>query len=322
MARMLPSRRDMLKISVGAAGTLLLPGSSFLPASEPVDDAHFFLMIVLNGGADPSYMFDARPLSMTQAGKIQNYLGKAPAPWAGRNGVSTLSTPLTKPLRSFSDRFSVLNGVYMTPSFDGHLQNMNFLFSGSPFGGDSFIPHLNLVDTGRAPGSLDAVLPTAPVFVNVNNHSSVVPLEPNALEQLAERLREADPPPADDTIGRFIRSRLTAGASGDGRMAAGARLMLSSLDQAPDVRHKLASLRVPREDLGPEAQAVALIAECFRVALSRSAIYVLDADQAKLQPKLFADAVLKIAGLFRALVDTPFDDRRSMFDVTTVMIAS
>jgi hypothetical protein len=47
-----------------------------------------------------------------------------------------------------------------------------------------------------------------------------------------------------------------------------------------------------------------------------------DADQAKLQPKLFADAVLKIAGLFRALVDTQFDAKRSMLDVTTVMVAS
>ena len=105
--------------------------------------------------------------------------------------------------------------------------------------------------------------------------------------------------------------------------------MLSSLDQAPDVHRKLAALRVPREDLGSEAQAVALIAECFRLSLSRSAIYVLreqfdvhDAEQAKLQPKLFADAVLKITGLFRALVDTPFDAKRSMFDVTTVMVAS
>ena len=80
----------------------------------------------------------------------------------------------------------MLNGVYMTPSFDGHLQNMNFLFSGSPFGGDSFIPHLNAAETGRGPGSLDAVLPTAPVFVNVTNHSGVVPLEPNSLEQLAD----------------------------------------------------------------------------------------------------------------------------------------
>ena len=63
------------------------------------------------------------------------------------------------------------------------------------------------------------------------------------------------------------------------------------------MHRKLAGLRAPRSDLSPEAQAVALIAECFRLSLSRSAIYVLreqfdvhDADQAKPQPKLFTDA--------------------------------
>src|SRR5262249_50260643 len=67
----------------------------------------------------------------------------------------------------------------------------------------------------------------------------------------------------------------------------------------------------------------------FRLAMARSAIYVLheqfdvhDADQAKLQPKLFAEGVRKIAALFRALVETPFDARRSMLDVTTVMVTS
>src|SRR5258705_7381138 len=176
-----PSRRNFLKISVGVAGTVLLPRTSVLEAGEPREDPHFFLMIVLNGGADSSYMFDARPLSMTAAGKIQNYLGEAPSPWVGRNGTHALASPLTKPLAPFRDRFSVLNGVYMTPSFDGHLQNMNFLFTGNPFGGDSFIPHLNLAETGREPQSLDSVLATDSVVMSVNNHSSVVPLRTSSV---------------------------------------------------------------------------------------------------------------------------------------------
>jgi hypothetical protein len=140
----------MLKISLAGAGTLILPGSGLLPAAaQSPDEPHFFLMIVLNGGADCSYMFDARPLSMTKAGKIQNYLGQEPAPFSGRNGTGTRATSLVKPILPFRDRFSILNGVYMTPSFDGHLQNMNFLFTGNAFGGDSFIPHLNLPDTGH-----------------------------------------------------------------------------------------------------------------------------------------------------------------------------
>ena len=75
---MIPSRRDILRFGAFGAGTLLLPRASF-PAPLAADaDPHFFLLVVLNGGADSSYMFDARPLSMTKAGKIQNYLGKEP----------------------------------------------------------------------------------------------------------------------------------------------------------------------------------------------------------------------------------------------------
>ena len=128
------SRRDLIRLGAIGAGTLLLPRGGVGPAvaAEPDQDPHFFLFVVLDGGADPSYMFDARPLSMTRAGKIQNYLGEEPGVWTGSNGAATLATRLVAPLRTFADRFSVLNGVYMTPSFDGHLQNMNFLFSGSP----------------------------------------------------------------------------------------------------------------------------------------------------------------------------------------------
>ena len=325
------SRRDILKLATFGAGTVLFPGSHFLQAAEPerAREPHFFLLVVLNGGADSSYMFDARPLSMTKAGKIQNYLGKDPHPWAGKNGTSSRATALTKPLEPFRDRFSVLNGVYMAPSFDGHLQNMNFLFAGKPFGGGSFVPHLNLAETGRKPEALDAIWPTNPIFINVDNHSGVVPLQPTSVAQLAATLKQVEPPQAGDTLGEFIRSRLSANTAPKGRFAAASELMLAGLAGAPIVHRKLALLSVPDPQRSPEEQAFGLIAECFRHSISRSAIYVLPeqfdvhaADQARQQPRLFTDAIGRIATLFRALSETPFDARRSMFDVTTVMVAS
>ena len=64
---MIPSRRDVLRFGAFGAGTLLLPRWQLPRAASPADaDPHFFLLVVLNGGADSSYMFDARPLSMTQ----------------------------------------------------------------------------------------------------------------------------------------------------------------------------------------------------------------------------------------------------------------
>src|SRR5215475_12035427 len=212
------SRRDVIRLGGLGAGTLVLAGTGPTAAADPDGDPHFFLLVVLDGGADPSYMFDARPLSMTQAGKIQNYLGEEPIVWAGSNGATTLATRLVEPLRPFRDRFSVLNGVYMTPSFDGHLQNMNFLFTGNAFGGDSFIPHLNLPETGREPQSLDGVLSSDPVVVTVNNHSAVVPLMPRAVAGLANSLKQT-PPLAGGELTEFIRGRMTANASGPGRLS-------------------------------------------------------------------------------------------------------
>src|SRR5262245_17442584 len=327
---MTPTRRDMLKISLAGAGTLILPGNSLFPAAaQSPDEPHFFLMIVLNGGADCSYMFDARPLSMTKAGKIQNYLGQEPAPFSGRNGTGARTTSLVKPLLPFRDRFSILNGVYMTPSFDGHLQNMNFLFTGNAFGGDSFIPHLNLPDTGREPQSLDGVLSSDPVVATVNNHSGVVPLMPRSVAGLAKALKQIKPLQSGGELTEFIRGRLTANSNGPGRLSAGAALMRSGLERAPRVHQQLAQLTAPSRQLSPEQQTVALIAQCFRLSISRSAIYspteffdVHATEQAKKHPKLFASAIGKIATLLKGLVDTPFDQHRSMFDVTTVMVAS
>jgi hypothetical protein len=329
---MVHSRRDVLKLGVAGAATLLLPNFSFLGPAEAealAEDPHFFLMIVLSGGADSSYMFDARPLAMTAAGKIQNYLGQDPAPWTGSNGLITGATSLVKPLSPFKDRFSVMNGVVMTPSFDGHAQNMNFLFTGDPFGGDSFIPHLNLEETGHHGESVDAIMPADHPEFTALNHSGVIPLVPEALRGLPERLRQLPPAHAGDPLTSFVRSRLDAAAHGDGSFSSGASLMLSALDNSPEVHRKLAALSANDPERSAEDQSIALIADCFRLSLSRAAIYVLPEqfdvhapELAKAQPKLFSGAIDKLAVLLRGLANTPYDAKRSIFDVTTVMVAS
>ncbi len=323
------SRRRLLSYAAAGGGTLLLPSMGAREAAAAAADPHFFLMIVLNGGADPAYMFDARPLSMTRAGRIQNYLGKEPFPYRGRNGIATLASTLVEPLLPFRDWFSVLNGVYMTPGFDGHLQNMNFLFAGNPFGGESFVPHLNLAETGRERASLDAVSPSDALPVNVDNHSAVVSLNPWAAAGLATSLKQLRPIQAGDPLAEFMRGRVNANAGGAGRFAAGAQRMLAGLDGAPAVQRQLARLVPPHPEAEPENQAVDLIAQCFRQSIARSAIYVLpeffdvhSAEQAKAQPKLFAAAIARLREIFEALDETPFDAHRSMIDVTTVMVAS
>jgi uncharacterized protein (DUF1501 family) len=165
--------------------------------------------------------------------------------------------------------------------------------------------------------------------VSVDNHSSVVPLRPQTVGGFAASLKEIAPLLPGDELTSFIRGRMVANAVGHGRMAMGASLMAAGLDAAPHVHRQLAQIRPSRRQDNPEKQTLAMIAQCFRLSISRSAIYVTTemfdvhaAEQAKGQPKLFSTAISKIATLLKGLADTPFDNTRSMFDVTTIMVAS
>jgi len=325
------TRRNFLKLSAAGLGTGLLGCGPNLFAAG-TDPDHFFLMIVLAGGADSSYMFDARPLSMTAAGKIQNYWSKngtKPAVWTGTNGQTCLATPLIKPLERYQDRFSILNGVYMTPSFDGHEQNFNFLFTGSPFGGDSFVPHLNAADTGRASESLDAIQPGPNIQVNVSNHSRVVALEAGAVGDLAAKLRSTKPPTPGTELTDFIRARQQALSAGNGRFSVGSKMMFDGIDAAPGLHAKLIKLPAAKASDSEELQALKLIGESFKLRIARSAMLQLpeefdvhSAGGAADQPALFTGAIAKVAEVFKFLETTPFDSTRSLFDVTTLMVVS
>jgi hypothetical protein len=122
---------------------------------------------------------------------------------------------------------------------------------------------------------------------------------------------------------------MDAAAHGNGSFSGGASLMLSALDNSPEVHRRLASLSANDPEQSDERQSIALIADCFRLSLSRAAIYVLPEqfdvhapELAKAQPKLFASAIDKLAVLLRGLAETPYDAKRSIFDVTTVMVVS
>ncbi len=192
-------------------GTLLIPKTGWSLLDTKPDD-HFFLNIYMQGGADCSYMFDARPLAMTAAGKIQNYLGKDPSPYTGANGTTCFAMSLVDPLRAYDSYFSVINGVFMS-SFDGHPQNTNALFTGNPFGGDSFLPYLNLPETGTPPASVDGIQNGYVIFLTSTNTGRMVPLDPQSTSPLAAQLGSIPALASDSELGAHLRRRLTANAS-------------------------------------------------------------------------------------------------------------
>jgi len=321
-------RRSFLKaIPVAGVGTLLLthPWMAF-SAPKLGPDPHFFVQIYFEGGMDPSYLFDARPLAMTQAGKIANYLGEEPAAWTDAAGRTTWATSLTDPLKPYRDRFTILNGVVMTAAFDGHEQNANYLFAGDPFGGEAFVPHLN-AGSGRRP--VDA-LQAGSIGATLTNVGGIVPMGPSAAESLAKRLREY-PIQSGDPVFDFVKGRLAANGRGPGRFSSASRAMLSGLEGAPALAAMVREISNLDPAATPDRQFVGLMLDFFKQGVTPSAIIrfqlssVLDThapSDAKKQPALNRQIVEKIALVLKSLSETPYDGQRNFLDVTTFMISS
>ena len=336
------ARRDFVKLACLGAGALMLPG---LPASawaKEGDDPHFFIQILFPNGWDPSYLMDARPLEMTAQSLIQNYLGEEPSAVTGKNGASCRMSSLFKPLfESYRERVSVLNGVIMATTFDGHDQNTNFLFTGNPFGGESFVPHLNRAREGQAmPTPLDA-LKTGSYFASLTNSEATIPLTIGSAKTLVENLQGLPPLSMADPVTAWIQSRFQKAASGAGVFSRGAQKIVAGYEQAPALAKLIRSLQVPaapppQGGVGastlPQLQAfLKLTQECFKKGVSRSAIFSLTAngysidthapEQAKDQRKYYAAITDSMRAIFGAL-DEPYDQTRSFWDVTTVLVGS
>jgi hypothetical protein len=311
------NRRVFLGGTVGLGAALVFPRVGRAAPSEP----HFFLQVLISGGADPTYLLDARSLEMTAARLQQNYLGKEPTPWVGSNGGSTLAAEPAAALRPFQSDLAVLNGVIMSPVFDGHAENTNMLLTGNPFGGQSFISQLN---TGLP---LD-YLRRGDFFAALDD-ARFVPLSAPETAEIQSLL--ASESSVDDDVDVWVGSRYAEGAQGKTRWARGAKSLSDALTQSQVLKQGLAAVKLNPGAMGLKAE-LELIGEFFRVGLSKSALIDLappnaeldvhDAQGAGRQVPLYVQLARDLAAVFTHLKSTPYDATRSLFEVTTVMVAS
>lgn len=327
------SRRSLLQTGAAMTGGLsVLPTRTFGNlATEP----HFYLQFYYSGGFDSSYLFDARPLSHTAAGKIQNYLGEEATRWTGTNEMSCLATSLVQPLLPFKDYFSILNGVMSAPRDDGHDQNTRALFTGNAFGGDSYLPYLNEVLAPRA--SLDFV-GSGFLFVPFTNANSSVTLSPDGFSSFTKIARQNTEIGSDDPSIIYLRKRLENRMNGSGRFSASVRNMLGGLGDSFSLRDKFKNIELNFEEkeskLSKSLKAahkmfVSGITNCFVISdfFDRNPDIDLDThdgESAARQPKTYAAVVAEIAETFAFLKNTVFDEAKglSLLDVTTVVISS
>ncbi len=317
------TRRKFIKVGLTGTSYFLLDGIAPTFAWADTHEPHFFLHLMFPGGFDASYLFDARPLAMTAAGLIQNYSGLEPMLWEGSNGVQTWATAKAEILRPLKDDITVINGVIMTPAFNGHTQNLNYLLTGNPSGGESFMPHLN---HNASPLPLDGIL-EGEVYANQNNFSNFIPLSLTDAKTLLDSVKNKQPMDLQTKLWNYIDSRYAANGLGRGGFSEGVRKMQQALPEASRLEDLVRQVEPFEATTIP---FMGVVGEFFKKGISRSAVLIEDlplidchaGTDAKKCPAFAEKIATKIKDTLTYLKNTPYDSKRSLLDVTTVMYSS
>jgi hypothetical protein len=337
------TRRKVLTGAIHGLGAYCLSGGSLLWQSSLAEDKtppltlnpqdsedHFFLQVMIPGGLDPLYMFDSRPMELSQKGLQVNHNAEDPQIWQGRNGVSTLATSATEVLKPYQDYFSVINGVLMATNFDGHDQNMNFFLTGNAFGGESFIPHLNF--QGKSP--LDGLV-SGFLFAELQNSGKMVPLTTNSASRLLPKVKDhvVSLNNGGPEIAHAMR-RMFALGKGGGRFSLGSFRMGEAFSQSAGLAQLMAGVLInpiQGPQVPPENQFLELMSGFFRSRIAKSAVLSLnlpqlvdthDATSAKASVTLAKSVSQKLKAIIKGLIETEFRDGQSLIDVTTFIIGS
>jgi len=324
--------------TLGAAGVAaMLPsmrsrGGLALAETSRADD-HFLLQVMIPGGLDATSLFDARPLAMTAAGLQTNHFGAEPTTWTGTNGESCLATSAGQSLHNIRNDFSILNGVLMATTFDGHDQNTNYFVTGNPFGGEYFLPHLNNDVPNARPMPLDYIDTGFFGMASITNSSASAPLNSFSARNLAQRLTAVAPIPESSPVMNFIRARYMANANGGGKFSAASAELNRASRKAPELAVQLQGLEIDTSEEDRVRQSMNLAMQVFAARASRGALIQFfpgnnvqvdahDPVSNARQPELANEVARAIQTVFAMLRETPFDATRSMLDVTTVLIGT
>lgn len=304
-------------------------------------DPHFFLHVLFDGAWDQSYGFDARPLEMTRAGLLQNYLGTEPSLWTGANGQATWASPaVTSALAPYKSDFSVVNGVLMSASQDDHLEVAAQALAGASKI-ENFMPLLAGSHTPLGTVQMGFFSSDA------RNATELVDLDPNGALALMEKYRSGGRPDPSSPLHRFLTARADALSQGPGSLSAAARELVAGFERSGDLVDKIQSLRLtppspPPPNGGPDLLPGAgdppvdverfseFAFELFRrgaarcVAIRPRGLFfdTHAPESAAGHPKLMTQAAEYVATLLKKLKDTPFDSTRSFFDLTTLVVSS
>lgn len=302
-------------------------------------EPHFFMHYSMTGGLDKTYTFDSRPLDMMAKKMQQNFLDKEPKLVKNHTGGVAYFSDIVDPLLKYRDHFSVLNGVMMSPSFDGHIENSNEILSGQALGGGFYLPEFNL---GSRATPIDYIQMGQGLMVaNVSNTGGGVNLSLAAAQNLKEKLAYARDLSSSPKLQNYLQRSFRPGPDAKGGFEKTRLLMGLADEKGRSLQLLLNNIKLPEVDPNNSAQQdentlpkdLDLMIALFKSGTSRSALYLpgggqnrnLDAhdlESAKNSPTIIGGYIEDMTYIFKTLKETPYDDKRSMLDVTTILITS
>lgn len=333
------NRRDFIKYGMAGLGASLWPFQ--FSVAKPADD-HYLFILFLDGGADFTYLFDARPLEMTQNKLLSNRMGQPPRLWQGANGGQTWASALTTPLETFKNDFSVVNGVFMDKTFAGHNNMIDLIFSGNALGGESFLPWINSKNTVQPPSPLDGIKKNSSFFFADPHHTSLIELESEDAAQLISKLKQQPFLSKKSSAWDYSLARMQAGGLLDpnGQWSQGSQKLFDQTSQAQNLAAKLGSLDMSSLDPDIDLNFLDLFNRMVQQKMIRVGLDV----TAPFDPKtfqlsrfqfdshaigsdaehilLYQNTVSKIAATLNYFKNTAYDSQRSLLDVTTFVVAT
>ncbi|MCX6129311.1 MAG: DUF1501 domain-containing protein [Proteobacteria bacterium] len=322
------SRRTALSAPLGF---LTLNSLSPLLAQGAGAEPHFYLQIILEGGADSLYMFDSRPNSMTAAGLVTNYSSTDAVVWDGSNGGTCLASSLAaKAMRPYKKRLAIVNGVHMPLGFEGHDQNVNSLLTANPFGGKYFAG--SLPTDGRP---IDFVQVGKLFGANLSNKTRALSVSPTTAASLATQAQASTQQDSQSPWKTRILKRAAHCGEGTGLLAKACLNYVDGMIKSQSLASILAQTKPDFSHAPSELEKAAQVAIAyFKAGLSKAClltsslgIYNFDThspEDAKKSEETFTSTLTDLAGVLQLLESTAFDSSKglSMLDVTTVMISS
>jgi hypothetical protein len=267
---------------------------------------------------------------MSKAGKMHPYYAGERKPFAGSNGTKSLRSTLVEPLLPLAPHFSILNGVHMATSFDGHGQNLNYLLTGNPFGGKSFIPILNQ----SKETTLDAYQ-QGNIFVSLTNSSKTITSTPQDAKKLFSVIGQAPEINQASLLNQHLLSRFKANSTGPSLFAKSNMRSVDGFQEITKLKKQIERIEYAKgsDKLSAEQQFTQLLSKVFKARLFRSATLIIKSpngfqidshsnDGAKKQTEMYKQILTQLVGILTSMKDTKYDDQRSLMDVTTFMVTS